>query len=251
MLTSARGTDAPLRVTPPSQHAEEWARLLQQEAPVCPADVLGVARGDVVLAVVAHPDDETLAMGATLAELARSGVVVELVVLTAGEAALDHLGRSVDGLAARRLAELRVACRELGVHLEEIGTWPDGQLSAAGAEVEDRLGEVAERLEPRAVITLWADDPHPDHRAAALAAQAVARATGVPVVSMPLWAVHWTDPAEVSTVVRRFHVGEVAVQARDRALAAYTSQTVPLAADLEPVLPTAVVSWSYECVVLP
>lgn len=81
-----------------------------------------------VLAVHAHPDDETLASGLALASLAAAGAEVHLLTMTRGErgevivAELAHLevgrpGGDDDGtaLGAHREHELAAACRALGV----------------------------------------------------------------------------------------------------------------------------------------
>ncbi len=69
-----------------------------------------------VLAIFAHPDDESFCCGGTLAMLAARGVRIELLCLTKGEAGTvaAHLlnGRSV---AELRQAELEQACQILGV----------------------------------------------------------------------------------------------------------------------------------------
>ncbi len=241
---------ASVQVTPPSVHGVAWADRLSRETPVQPADLLGVTGGDTVVAVVAHPDDETLAMGATLASLSQVGVRVEVVVLSAGEAALDHVGRRIHGLAARRTAELAAACEQLGVRIADIGRWPDGGLHGALAEIEHRLAPFVEDVRPNAILTLWGEDPHPDHQAASAVAVSVGRRHGVAVGCMPLWAMHWTDPSEVVAAVRRVGVAPAAMDSKARAVAAYESQVAPLAPDLQPILPAEVVGFPFECLVV-
>jgi len=73
----------------------------------------------------------------------------------------------------------------------------------------------------------------------------------VPLVELPLWTMHWTDPQAVAEDVRPVVVGLPARRARRAALAAYPSQTAPLLPGLEPVLPSEVVAWEQECVVVP
>jgi len=75
-----------------------------------------------LLLVHAHPDDETINNGATMAMYAKSGVGVTLVTCTRGEEgevlvpALAHLASSqTDGLGAHRETELANAMSELGV----------------------------------------------------------------------------------------------------------------------------------------
>src|ERR1700753_4360317 len=69
----------------------------------------------------AHPDDEALFTGGTLARAAAEGHRVILVVATAGEAGLAATSLVGDGvLADRRMAELERAAAALGcrrVHL--------------------------------------------------------------------------------------------------------------------------------------
>ena len=75
-----------------------------------------------LLAVHAHPDDETLATGALLATWASSGRLVTVVTCTRGErgevipAELAHLEGDGPALAAHREGELAGALTALGVH---------------------------------------------------------------------------------------------------------------------------------------
>ena len=70
-----------------------------------------------ILAVLAHPDDESFGMGGTLALYARQGATVHLVCATRGEAgSVDP--RYLEGFASiaeRRKAELRCAAEKLGL----------------------------------------------------------------------------------------------------------------------------------------
>ncbi|PYF96811.1 N-acetylglucosaminyl deacetylase, LmbE family [Georgenia satyanarayanai] len=75
-----------------------------------------------LLAVFAHPDDETIGAGGLLALAARAGVDVSVVTCTRGERGevippdLAHLAEDPEQLALRREAELSAALAELGVH---------------------------------------------------------------------------------------------------------------------------------------
>ncbi len=180
----------------------------------------------LLLAVHAHPDDETLSTGALLATWARTGVV-ELVTCTRGERgevigeALAHLEGDGPALAAHREGELAAALAALGVtrhdfldalgppgpRLEDSGmAWLDGGVAGEAAEipagafvradVDDAAARLASHLADRApavVVTYGPDGGygHPDHvRAHEVTMRAAARLveTGgrVPVV---LWAV--------------------------------------------------------------
>lgn len=77
--------------------------------------------GRRLLLVHAHPDDETITTGATMARYAAEGAQVTLVTCTRGEqgevigADLAHLAGDGPGLAAHRESELRAAVSALGV----------------------------------------------------------------------------------------------------------------------------------------
>ena len=88
-----------------------------------PEDTLGyVSQGSGgLLAVHAHPDDETLSSGALLSAWAASGASVTLVTCTRGEQGevigegLAHLEGDGPALAAHRELELAAALRALGI----------------------------------------------------------------------------------------------------------------------------------------
>ena len=235
------------RVTPDPVHADAWARRLDAARPVLPADAVGVAAGDRLLVVVAHPDDETLALGGTLAELSAAGVHVQVVSLTSGEAALDHVGERVEDLAVRRGEELQRAGEALGLAGCTALDLPDSRLADHPDRVRAAVRAAVDEHRPDRVATLWHADPHPDHRAVARAVLDVCGPDRVE--EFLLWTVHWTDPADVPGDVVPVARGEAARRARRTALEGYRTQVEPLAPHLGPVLPPAVVAWPHECVV--
>ena len=85
-------------------------------------------RWSAVLAVVAHPDDESFGLGAVLDAFGRAGAVVDVLCLTRGEASTLH-GVSGD-LSELRAAELRTAAEVLGVRNATLMGHPDGDLGA-------------------------------------------------------------------------------------------------------------------------
>ena len=237
-----------VRVTPGTQHGNAWSLRLLDTPPVLPGVAVDLRRGQCLLVVVAHPDDETVALGATLAELAGSGVRVHVVALTSGEAALAHLGEQVPGLAERRRDELQRAGSALGLAGCTALCLPDSRLAEHRDEVEAAVRSAVQRHRPDRVATLWREDPHPDHRVVSEAVHAVCD-TGT-VDEFLLWTVHWTDPGDVSDAVTSVATGAAARLARAAALREYRTQVEPLLPHLEPVLPAAVVAWPYECVML-
>ncbi len=133
-----------------------------------------------LLAVLAHPDDESFGMGGTLAWYAECGAVVSLVCATRGEAG-DVDEQYMEGfgsIAARREAELRCAADMLGlseVHLLNYrdsgmpgtpeNTHPQALAAAPLEEVTAKVTHYIRTLRPHVVLTF---DPiggyrHPDH----------------------------------------------------------------------------------------
>jgi LmbE family N-acetylglucosaminyl deacetylase len=133
-----------------------------------------------LLAVLAHPDDETFGIGGTLALYARQGVDVYLICATRGEVGeMDpRYMRGFQSVAERREAELRCAAELLGlrgvIFLEYrdsgmAGSLENNHLQALTAQPLEQVAEVVTRyirqLKPQVVITF---DPiggyrHPDH----------------------------------------------------------------------------------------
>jgi N-acetyl-1-D-myo-inositol-2-amino-2-deoxy-alpha-D-glucopyranoside deacetylase len=134
----------------------------------------------VLLAVLAHPDDETFGTGGTLAHYAAQGVEVHLICATRGEVGdvEEQYMRGFDTVADRRVAELRCAAEKLGlkeVHFlgyrdSGMPGSPDNQhpMALAAQPVDKVAAEIAgyfRKLKPQVVITF---DPiggyrHPDH----------------------------------------------------------------------------------------
>lgn len=159
-----------------------------------------------LLLVHAHPDDEAISTGATMAHYAAAGAQVTLVTCTLGEEGEIHVpalsllaAAEADQLGGYRIGELRSACAALGVHdvrfLGGAGRYRDSGMMGLptndhprafwGADVDEAaalLVEIMRETRPEVMITY---DPngfygHPDHiqahrvamRAAALAGDA-------------------------------------------------------------------------------
>jgi LmbE family N-acetylglucosaminyl deacetylase len=122
--------------------------------------------GRSVLAVFAHPDDESLACGGTLARLASEGFRVIVVSATHGErGGLNDTGKD-DALGQARALEIREAAAALRVSEVIIGDYPDGDLRWDHiAEFQAELVTFIRRHRPAAVITFGDDGLywHMDH----------------------------------------------------------------------------------------
>ena len=122
-----------------------------------------------LLAVLAHPDDESLGFGGTLARYAAEGVETYLVTATRGERGrFGTLGRSGDPVEVGRAreAELREAAAVLGIREVSILNYPDGALDEVPAAIAIRaIASHIRRIRPDLVVTFGPDGAygHPDH----------------------------------------------------------------------------------------
>ena len=149
-----------------------------------------------LLLVHAHPDDETIGQGATMAKYVANGATVTLVTCTLGEEGevlvpeLAHLASDKeDGLGEHRIGELTNAMKELGVSdfrfLGGVGKYRDtgmewheeghavpGEVLKDGTfwqadllEAADHLVEIIREVRPQVLITYdqFGGYGHPDH----------------------------------------------------------------------------------------
>ncbi len=148
----------------------------------------GVLRGQSLLAVFAHPDDESLACGGLLAWCAELGARVSILCATRGEMGRGRGGRlqparraSGIDLSLVRTNELEAAARALGVSDVLVLDYEDGMLPwVEPARLEADIRDATIRLCPNVVITFGADGLywHPDHIAIHERTTAAVRALG-------------------------------------------------------------------------
>ncbi len=122
-----------------------------------------------LLAVVAHPDDESFGFGGTLARYGWQRVRTALVVATDGAAGQTSGIVPPERLAERRHRELEAAAFILGIETLFHWSYPDGALSqVASDEIVPRLVRVMRALRPQVVLTFGPEgggNRHPDHQA--------------------------------------------------------------------------------------
>src|SRR5713101_2797355 len=142
-----------------------------------------------LLLVHAHPDDESIATGATIARYAAEGARVTLVTCTLGELGeiippeLAHLAADADNrLGAHRIGELAAACAALGLRDQRFlggpGRWRDSGMmgletndnpgcfwQADVAQAAAELARIIREVRPQVLVTYDENGfyGHPDH----------------------------------------------------------------------------------------
>jgi LmbE family N-acetylglucosaminyl deacetylase len=120
-------------------------------------------RAKRMLAVFAHPDDESFGSGGTLAKYAHQDVQVVLLCVTRGEAGIP--GVKPEEAGNIRTRELRQAAERLGIEVYFLD-YPDGGL--ARSKSQTLLEMVAcwiDLVQPQVILTFGPDgvSGHPDH----------------------------------------------------------------------------------------
>lgn len=207
----------------------------------------------------AHPDDEAIFTGGTIARLADAGVRVVVVIATSGELGVHHGGAST--LAEHRADETRAACDVLGVARLELLGYTDSGLAPPGEPMPDDafaladVDEAARRLaaiitEERASALVYYDEGgiygHADHLAVHRVGRSAADLAGVAtvyestvdreylhfvethLVGLAVLSMHEEVPTGVPTVLVSTTIDVTSVIDRKRAaMAAHASQIPP------------------------
>ena len=201
-------------------------------------------RGLLVLAP--HPDDETFGCGAAIARATAAGTPVTVVVATDGRHSTSSVRLEPARLAELRAAELRTACRLLGVpegHIVQL-RYEDGTLSRWSSAVTADIEDLLVRHQPGVVMVPCMQDRHPDHQELhAAARRAVASvAPDTRMLAYPVWSWHeapwllgtpWRHrPRLLLWAVRHAANGRLLripagphLAAKEAAVAAYVTQT--------------------------
>lgn len=148
-----------------------------------------------MLAIHAHPGDESTSTGGLLARYARQGARTVVVTCTNGEfddapngATPGELGHHPKAVAAHRRAELYAACDALGITDLELlgyhdsghtGEVPEGGFCTIPVETAaGRLAALLEHFQPQVVVTHFST--HRDHVHANRVATIAIQSTGIP-----------------------------------------------------------------------
>lgn len=131
------------------------------------------------LVVAAHPDDEALGCGGTMAALVAAGGTVKVAFVADGVGAR---GGEMAGLNERRGAAYE-ACARLGAEIVHVGSFPDNRLdTVALLDIVRTVENVISQHRPQLVLTHHPGDLNVDHRRVSAAVLTACR----PVVGHPV-----------------------------------------------------------------
>jgi LmbE family N-acetylglucosaminyl deacetylase len=122
-----------------------------------------------LLAVFAHPDDESMGMGGALAKYAAEGVETHLICASRGERGWfgpEEQNPGLEKLGQLRTRELENAVKELGMKGLHFLGYIDGDVDQAPhAEAIGKIVSHIRKIKPQVVVTFPPDGNygHPDH----------------------------------------------------------------------------------------
>ncbi len=191
------------------------------------AGIETILAGRRPLILAPHPDDESLGCGGLIAASCAAGLAPVVAILTDGTKSHPDSPRfPPPRLREVREAEARLAVKCLGLPAANLVflRYEDTKLPASGAGFAGAVSEVRGLARVKSCSLLmapWAHDPHCDHEAAA----AIASATGLPVLSYPVWGWLRDGGDEVSPPEGGWRLDISAFMARKQAaIAAHQSQ---------------------------
>lgn len=180
-----------------------------------------------VAAIVAHPDDEVLACGATLAAHADAGDIVRILILATGLAAR--------GRASRRALEqlrrqARAAAEILGAERVDFGNFPDNRMDDVPLlDVVQRIEAFLADFAAETVYTHHGGDLNVDHRvvhhAVVTAVRPVPRAGPHAILAGEVnSSTEWAPPALVPFAPTEFVPAAATLERKLAALACYKDE---------------------------
>ncbi|KAA8697523.1 LmbE-like protein [Pseudomonas caricapapayae] len=220
------------------------ARL--RSVPAITADLLVPTNCRAVI-IAPHPDDEVLACGGLMSQLAQLERNLLLISVTDGTA--SHPGSTlwpVDRLAETRPQESAEALDRLEIPRARLEWLRCGLQDGAVAGSEEWLVAFLEQhLGPADVVfATWAEDGHGDHEAVGRASAKACATTGAQLHEVPIWAWHWAAPEDERLPwdrARKLLLDPLTLARKRNAAQAFASQLQgDPAIGLAPILPAAV-----------
>lgn len=118
-----------------------------------------------ILIIVAHPDDEVLGMGGTIAKYALAGAEIALLIVTDGSSAQYQGNKDVAAIIEKKKKETEDCASVLGIQYIYYGGLPDMKLDATPhIQVNAAIEKVISEFKPNIVYTHFYGDVNKDHQ---------------------------------------------------------------------------------------
>lgn len=118
-----------------------------------------------VLVIAAHPDDEVLGMGGTIAKMANKGVEVNVLIVTDGSSSQYRDSADLQEIIEDKKRETQACADVLGVKGIYYGGMPDMRLDTTPHITVNKVIESAiDQLQPDTVFTHFWGDVNMDHQ---------------------------------------------------------------------------------------
>lgn len=118
----------------------------------------------IVLVIAAHPDDDILGCGGTIAKLTQDGSKVHIVFLADGESSRDDI-TDINSLIQQRKQNAKKALKILGCDSIEFLDFPDNRLDSLDLlDIVKKIEGFIDAYKPCAIFTHYAHDLNIDHQ---------------------------------------------------------------------------------------
>ncbi len=146
-----------------SGKSEEKQEKIEEKKEETPESIK--AEPETVFVICAHPDDEVLGAGATIAKYVKEGKNIKTIIFSYGELGIPMLQRKFS--IEKRVKESKNADAMLGCKDSIFLGIDEGKFieQCEERQLKEKLKEMFEKEKPSKIFTHSPDDPHPDHRA--------------------------------------------------------------------------------------
>lgn len=118
-----------------------------------------------ILVIAAHPDDEVLGMGGTIAKMAKEGHQVDLLIVTDGSSSQYRDADNLQEIIEAKKLETRRCADVLGIKDIYYGGLPDMKLDCTPhIDINQALEQVIDKVQPDTVFTHFWGDVNCDHQ---------------------------------------------------------------------------------------
>ena len=118
-----------------------------------------------ILVIAAHPDDEVLGMGGTIAKLVKEGCVVDVLIVTDGSSSQYRDLNNLSEIIEAKKLETRNCADLLGIRNIYYGGLPDMKLDCTPhIDINKTIENVIDKVQPDTIFTHFWGDVNLDHQ---------------------------------------------------------------------------------------